>query len=139
MKPDNLGIGVMIGLLSGNAESVEAFNSGVGKKITALSLEDNALRFTFEDGTKIKLFDDGQSCCEHRYMVCDDDLSKFVGATLIGAEVKPGPESKGEYDETHEIEFLDVHTSLGTFQAANHNEHNGYYGGFLIRAAKEAA
>ena len=37
-------------------------------------------------------------------------------------------------DDVHEIQFLDVKTDKGIFQMANNNEHNGYYGGFLIEA-----
>jgi len=133
------GVGVLIGLLGGNDESAKAFGAAIGKKITALELKDDALHFKFEDGTGIRLFDDGQSCCESRYMRTDDDLSAFVGADLRGAETRPGPEAPhGEYDEEHEIEFLVVSTSLGEFTMASHNEHNGYYGGFCIRCAMES-
>ena len=136
----HLGMVVMIGLLGGDAESVEAFRGAVGKTITALTLnesdEDNALHFTFADGSKLKLFDDGQSCCESRYMRTDDDLSAYIGAALISAEVREGPNIEDTYGE-HEVQFLLVTTSKGTFTMSSHNEHNGYYGGFLIRAAIE--
>lgn len=132
---DHLGSGVMIGMLAGNEKSVEAFTGALNKKISALELKDDELRFTFEDGTKIKLFDDGQSCCEHRYMTTDDDLKYFVGATLMGAEVADAPNQPDEYGGEHEVAFLKVTTSKGVFTMESHNEHNGYYGGFLIRAA----
>ena len=132
------GIGVMIGYLASNADSVKAFNGAIGKTITALTLgEDDALHFTFEDGSKIKLFDDGQSCCENRYMRTDDNLADYVGAQLLDAEIKEAPSVKYEYGE-HEVQFLEVRTSKGCFTMASHNKHNGYYGGFLIRAATEA-
>lgn len=132
-----LGFGVMIGLLGGNVDSVEAFQGAIGKKIAGLSLgEDDALHFVFEDSSKIKLYDDGQSCCESRYMHTDDDLSHFVGANLLGAEVRDAPNEPDEYGE-HEVQFLIVNTSIGSFTMASHNEHNGYYGGFLIKAAVE--
>lgn len=132
------GIGVMIGYLAGNAESVEAFKGALGKTISALTLgDDDALHFGFEDGSKIKLFDDGQSCCESRYMRTDDNLSDYIGAQLLDAEIKDGPTQEGECGDEHEIQFLEVRTSKGCFTMASHNEHNGYYGGFLIRAAKE--
>ena len=132
-----LGIGVMIGHLAGNADSVEAFKGALGKTITALTLGyDDALHFTFEDGSKIKLFDDGQSCCESRYMRTDDNLSDYIGAQLLDAEIKEAPGMPDEYGE-HEVQFLEVKTSKGCFTMASHNEHNGYYGGFLVRATKE--
>jgi hypothetical protein len=129
-----LGMGAMIGLLRGNEDSVKAFRAGVGKKITALKLEDNALCFTFDDGYQMKMSDEGQSCCEHRYMTTADDLRQFVGATLLGATIKQAPDVE-DGGEAHEVEFLDVETSLGVFQMANHNEHNGYYGGFDLRVS----
>ena len=136
----NLGLGVMIGMLAGNKDSAEAFNEAMGKKIKALSLGvDDALHFVFEDDTKIMLFDDGQSCCEVRYMRTDDDLAQFIGSELLDAEIADGPEITDDnpYDQTHETQFLNVKTSLGVFTMTSHNEHNGYYAGFLIRAAEE--
>lgn len=133
----NMGIGVMIGHLAGNEDSVDAFTGVIGKTITSLVLgNDDALHFVFDDGSKIKLFDDGQSCCESRYMRTDDDLNDYVSAKLLGAEVKDAPNVEDEYGD-HEVQFLEVQTSKGVFTMASHNEHNGYYGGFLIRCAKE--
>ena len=134
----SLGFNVMLGLLGGNEESVKAFNSGVGKTIVSLSIgDDNALHFAFEDGTKFKVFDDGQSCCEDRYMRTDDDLAYYVGAQLLGVEVSFAPNETDEYGLEHEVQFVKMQTSKGVFTLANHNEHNGYYGGFLLRAEVE--
>lgn len=132
-----LGMGVMLGMLGGNADSVEALTGAVGKTISALRLgDDDALHFEFSDGSKMKLSDEGQSCCEHRYMRTDDNLGDYVGAKLLGAEIKEAPNVESAYDE-HEVQFLEVQTDRGVFTMASHNEHNGYYGGFLIRAAVE--
>ncbi|AEI51359.1 DUF7448 domain-containing protein [Runella slithyformis] len=128
-----LGVGVMIQSLFGNEETVNAVKSALGKTIETVKLEDNELLFKFTDGTGLKMFDDGQSCCEDRYMRTDDDLSDFEGATLLDFELKDAPTMEDEYGD-HEIQFLDVKTSNGVFQMANHNEHNGYYGGFCIVA-----
>lgn len=138
---DNLGMGVMIGMLGGNESSALALRASVGKEIATLALDEeaNALRFTFTDGASLTITDQGQSCCESRYMRTDDDLSYHIGATFVGAAVKDAPPIEAEY-ETHEVQFLDITTSRGTFQMANHNEHNGYYGGFWMQAsATEAA
>ena len=133
-----LGMGVMLNMLGGNDESVDAFTGAIGKTIAQLNLgQDDALHFVFDDGSKIKLFDDGQSCCESRYMRTDDNLEDFVGAKLLGAEIKEAPSEPDECGE-HEVEFLEVQTDRGVFTMASHNEHSGYYGGFSIRAAKEA-
>lgn len=127
------GMGVMIGMLGGNEKTVDAIKGSLGKKIAKVAVEDNRLKFEFADGSKLTLFDDGQSCCEHRYMVCDDDLAKFVGRKLTDFELADGPTME-DCGEPHEVQFLKVYTSRGSFTVSNHNEHNGYYGGFWIVA-----
>jgi hypothetical protein len=124
-KIAKLGVGAMLALLGGNESTVEAWRSAVNKKIKKLALgkDDNAVHFEFDDGTKVKFWDDGQSCCERRYMQTDDDLSYHEGSI----------DGYGD----HEVQFLEFKTSSGTFTMASHNEHNGYYGGFAIKAEKE--
>jgi hypothetical protein len=132
-----LGIGVMLGMLSDNAGSVVAFTDAVGKTIASLTLGgDDALHFVFDDGSKLKLYDDGQNCCESRYMRTDDNLGGFIGAKLLGAEIKEAPSIESEYD-SHEVQFLEIKTDRGVFTMASHNEHNGYYGGFYLVASPE--
>src|SRR5690606_1342499 len=115
------GVGVIIGMLGGNAESVETFRAAVGKRIVRLWLDatanggDGALRFRFEDGTGMMLADGGRSCCESRYAHTDDDLTYHVGAELLSAEVRDGPTQTGEWGDEHETAFLHVTTSKGTF------------------------
>ena len=109
------------------------FDSCVGKEISVLVLKDNTLSFVFTDGVNLDLFDNGQSCCEKRYAETGDDLEYFVGSKLVSAEVNPGPtDDKG--GETRGCAFLVVTTDKGAFTVANYNEHNGYYGGFLVSA-----
>lgn len=142
---DNLGIKVMLNMLFGNEESVKAFMNAKGKKIAKVEMvegiknkwdgEHTELVFTMDDGYKMALWDDGQSCCESRYMTTDDDLNRFIGAELLGAEIRDGDEPpKEDYDncDVHEVQFLIVHTSLGDITCVTHNEHNGYYGGFSV-------
>jgi len=132
-----LGMGVMLGFLGGNEESVKALKSCFGKKITTLTLgSDDALHFTFSDGSKVAAFDDGQSCCESRYMRTDDNLEDFIGATFVAAELKDAPNMEDEYGD-HEVQFLEIMTSNGALTMASHNEHNGYYGGFNIKFRAE--
>lgn len=128
-----LGIGAMIGYLGGNEETVKAIQSSVNKKMKRVFLEDDVLIFHMDDGSILRLFDDGQSCCESRYMKTDDNLDEYSGSVLLGFELKNGPDIETEYD-VHDVQFLDVKTDKGTFQMASHNEHNGYYGGFWIVA-----
>lgn len=126
---------VMINRLCGNSETVTAVESSIGKTIKRVWLNEdkNELQFEFIDGTGLKMLDDGQSCCEDRYMRTDDDLTEYAGAKLLGFELKDAPNLEDE-EGRHEIQFLDVKTDKGTFQMANHNEHNGYYGGFDVIA-----
>ena len=86
----------------------------------------------------MRLADEGQSCCENRYMSTDDDLSDFIGGTLLDAEIKAAPDETDEWGQVHEVQFLEVRTSKGSFTMASHNEHNGYYGGFYLVAISES-
>lgn len=130
------GLSIMIKSLFGNYKE-DAIQQYIGRKIVRIELNDTvdpdgALFLIFDDGEAIKIYDDGRSCCEARYMHTDDDLSQFVGATLTGAGIREGPFTEGEWGDMHEIQFLVVSTSLGDFTLETHNEHNGYYGGFWM-------
>lgn len=90
------------------------------------------IAITLEDGTTKTIYDGGQSCCEHRYWVVDDDLNHYIGADYLGWELADWETEDESYD-VHEIQFLNIKTSVGDINIASHNEHNGYYGGFSIR------
>lgn len=126
-----LGFGVMIGYLSGNEETVKAHLKAQGKIILNISFSEKALNLFFGDGTGIKIWDDGQSCCERRYMTTNDDVKAFIGSKFLNAELRKAPELDDEYG-VHEVQFLLINTDRGTFTIETHNEHNGYYGGFWI-------
>jgi|SRR3990172_5778451 len=106
------------------------------KTISELSLNiiDDSLNFNFTDGSRLKLHDNSLTCCEKRYMVTDDNLNDFIGAILLRIEIRDAPDVINEILEVHEVQFLAVTTSKGIFTISNHNEHNGYYGGFSIEA-----
>ena len=131
------GIGAMLGMLGGNEKTVNAHKSAMGKKIRSIRVDedyngkDGGLEMLFDDGTGIWLYDNGRSCCEHRYLHTDDNVSDFVGATFIEAELREGGEKEEDY-EFHEWEFVIIKTSLGEFTLETHNIHNGYYGGFHL-------
>jgi hypothetical protein len=97
---------------------------------------DGGLVIDFIDSTGIVLFDDGRSCCENRYVHTDDDLAAFTGAVFLGCEIREASNVPDEYGD-HEVQFLLVHTSLGVVTIETHNEHNGYYGGFYLRAREK--
>lgn len=96
------------------------------------------LKLGFDDGTSIRVFDDGQSCCEHRYMTCDDDIQSLVGGSLVRMEGKPGPEVDNGSCDVHDQVFVEIATDKGFITIANHNEHNGYYGGFSLAIKEES-
>lgn len=135
MNVENLGLGAMIHMLSDRSATHEAIRGAIGKKIALVALIENELHLTLDDGSKIKIWDDGQSCCEHRYMSTDDNLAYLAGATLVNVEVREAPTIQGGYGDEHEVQFLALMTDKGDAVFANHNEHNGYYGGFGIEAA----
>lgn len=127
----NLGLGVMIHSLFGSSHGSDEY---VGLQITAarFDAEDNAVFLEFGDFKKIKIYDNGQSCCEARYMVTDDDPSGLVGQKLVGIFVKDAPDITDEGGEVHEVQFLEIQGDSSAVTFANHNEHNGYYGGFAL-------
>ena len=107
--------------------------------LESIELDDlDALRFKV-NGSTYYLYDDGQCCCENRYMTCHDDLTSFTGGTLLGVRVAEGPSSEGEWGDCHEVQFLRLYTSKGVIVCETHNEHNGYYGGFNVRLKKEGS
>ena len=132
------GIGTLIRRLYAK-DAEDDLEGYVGKAISSVSLTgDHELRMLFTDGTGLSFRDEGQSCCEGRFMSTDDDLSEYTGARLLGAAVKDGPDRSNEKDEdgytyeSYQTQFLDIMTTRGTFQMVNHVIHNGYYGGFAL-------
>ena len=130
-----LGLGVMIQHLGGNEESVVAMKASIGETIKHVEItSDDQLSIQLANKTTLTFTDEGQSCCEHRYMSTDDDLKYYFGAELLGAEIREGGSKDSEYGECLDSEFLVVQTSKGDFTIVNYNEHNGYYGGFWVTA-----
>lgn len=123
------GIGAMIYYLNGGSK--HSADQYYGQKIMRAEITEDRLRLGLSpSGKTIDLWDDGQSCCESRYMRTDDDVKSLIGHTLVRMEAKPGPDEEGEYGDCHEQVFVEVATDDGFITIANHNEHNGYYGGF---------
>lgn len=125
------GLGVLIKGLIGDDETRSAVQNSLDKTISGVFITDDNLYINFTDDTALRMWDGGQSCCEHRYMVCDDDLTDYVGAKLINVISKPASFVDEDYD-VHETMFIDFETTNGVFTIVNHNSHNGYYGGFYV-------
>ena len=100
------GIGAMLHYLGGGSENDAA--KYIGKAITGAIIKDDRLNIDFEDGTKISIWDNGQSCCESRYMTTDDDVAVLVGGKLVNIEAKPGADMKeSEYgDDAFLLELI---------------------------------
>lgn len=129
-----IALGVMLREL-GHRSNTEKVRASIGKVIRKLTIADDCLSFRFDDDTSLHPRDMGQSCCESRYMTCEDDLSRFIGGRLLDLTLSDAPTQDGDLDSQHDIQFLHVATSNGTFSVSNHNEHNGYYGGFSLEAS----
>lgn len=127
-----LGMGAMLHALSGGSDNdPERFE---GFTITGAKMQNDKLYLDLK--TTIAIFDNGQSCCEHRYMTTDDDIKSLVGHELRRIESKPGGMVAEDYSE-HETVFVEVGTDVGFVTIVNHNEHNGYYGGFGLTITME--
>lgn len=96
-----------------------------------------ALAFEFTDGTVLNLVDQGQDCCASHYVTVEPgELEHYEGAEFRGFDVSiAGKAEEDEWGEVHEIEFLDVRTSVGILSLSFHNVHNGYYGGISLKVA----
>jgi hypothetical protein len=130
------GLGVMVKALSiGDDETRSAIQGSLDKTITSVYIEDDNLYINFTDNTALRVWDGGQSCCEHRYMTCDDILEEYSGAKLINVKAKPATYSVDEeWGNSYETMFLEFETTNGVFTIVNHNSHNGWYGGFWVEA-----
>jgi hypothetical protein len=114
----------------------------VGLKITAMAIGGDGpehLCIRFDDGSAIFISDEGQSCCERRYITCDDDLSGHEGGQLVSINTDAsgsGPDVGEDDYGCHEVQFVAVQTTKGCFTLCTHNEHNGYYGGFGLKVKR---
>lgn len=96
--------------------------------------EIDSIFITLHDDSVLRLYDDGQSCCEHRYMEVQSDLQWFENAMFLDAKVvSVHSTDEDDYGFT-EVHVLNIFTSVGVIVVVNYNSHNGYYGGFSMRA-----
>lgn len=124
-----IGLGVKIHYLGGGSEHDPA--KFYGRKIKKAFIENDKFVIEFTDKSQISIWDNGQSCCENRYMTCDDEPSSLKGGKLINIEVKKHEDSENDWGEVHEECFVEIATDKkGFITLVNHNQHNGYYGGF---------
>lgn len=81
-------------------------------------------------GCHYRISDEGQSCCETRWMTCDDNLDMFKGSIIKDIELFEDESVEDENGDCDDVKFLRIVTTLGDFRICMHNKHNGYYGGF---------
>ena len=110
--------------------TLNSYWKALGQTIREISCDYQTLTMRFENGHGFTITDNGQSCCENRYMVCDDDTRSYAGARLLGMELADGPRVLDEWLDPQEVQFLRIHTSRGTIVVSNYNE--GRYSGFCI-------
>ena len=129
----NLGTGVMLHhLLGGSENSSDKYYNKIIEKCY-FDKEEDKIHIEFKDGVKIVIWDNGQSCCESRYITCDDNLEDLVNQKLIKIEVKDFKEKEdSEWGGVHEQAFVEIATNKDSVTFCTHNEHNGYYGGFAL-------
>ena len=138
-EKSNLGMGVMINMLAGyDSKTKEAIASCIGQTIRSVIMKEgesgpDTITLVL-DNCNLILWDDGQSCCEHRYMHTDDEINRIKGQELRDIKLEDGPDEEMSYD-VKESQFLHIVTDKDQITIVNYNEHNGYYGGFSLRAA----
>src|SRR6185312_7899172 len=98
-----MGIGAMLHALGGGSkhDPKEFF----GRTVCGAEIIDDRLRLTLDGGEQIEIWDDGQSCCENRWLTCDDDLKSLCGHTLARIDTKSGPNESSEWGD-HEVCFV---------------------------------
>jgi hypothetical protein len=111
----------------------------VGKKIEKVYIDpeynnsDGGLVVELEGNKKIILFDDNRQSCESRFVRSNDDLSWFEGTTFKGIQIKNMKDTRDEFDEIHETQFIHVLTGIGNIIMEVHNIHSGHDGGFDLK------
>lgn len=120
-------------MIQSASETRRVVSKYIGRIIVDAALLDDKLIITFEGESKIVVWDDGQCCCEHRYMRTDDDVRSLVGRVLVCIELKDDCAPvclADDVGDTHEVAFVEVGTNAGFVTLETHNLHNGWYAGF---------
>ena len=108
----------------------ERVNKYVGETVTKAWVKYGKVFLKFGNNG-LCVWDDGQYCCEDRYIITDDDVSDLVGGKLRHIVVREGSMVYHDFG-CHDIDFLEIATEQTHVTFETHNEHNGYYGGFDV-------
>lgn len=106
------------------------YESLYGKEICYGEIDSDRIILEFSDGTRVKIFDDAEYCCETRYITCDDDIKVLFGQKLVNFKIKNYTCKSNSCHNDHEEVFIDIQTDQDCITFTSHNEHNGYYSGF---------
>lgn len=130
----NPGFSVMLNDLSNKpALTIEALKATIDREIKSIRLTpENEIIFELENGT-LTITDNGQSCCESRYITTDSDLPSYIGKKIVDFRLEPYVTGDGDYD-LHDTQVFKINTTEGVIDFVTHVEHNGYYGGFALNA-----
>lgn len=122
-----------------DGNGVEELKASLGKTIYKIKLNNNVVSLTLDDGSQFEFWDNGQNCCEERYLDTFDDIERIEGQKLVGVQVLNAgtpPEHDKQEVECHEISFLEFKTDKDVISFSSHNLHNGYYGGISLTVKK---
>ena len=130
-------------------ESKLLYQDALNREIYNVEFKKDILIIKFSDDTGIILKDNELSCCEKRYLSCDDELSSFCYKTekifqvkypiFYGIEINDvntyaDPSYNEKENDNHSVQFMKINTSEGTFTVCAHSkDHNGYYDKFDIQ------
>lgn len=104
---------------------MQALSRAKGKTIESITFSqtsadryENKMVITFDNGDALAVYDDGQQCCERRYMVANEDMSFYPGAEFYDLDVRDAVISTLSDGDILELQFMIVSTSFGSFTAS---------------------
>lgn len=110
---------------------LECVENYKGLTVQNARMGEDCLIINFTNGSSIQISDEGQTCCEYRYMSTDDNPKDLIGGQFISAEIDRYNNFEDDWGENEQA-FLRVASTKGAITVVTHNRHNGYYGGFCI-------
>lgn len=138
-----LGFGVINKLFGDGNKTALSLQAALGHTISGVVLQgDELILVGLNNGQTLRITDEGQSCCERRYITTDADLPSYIGRKIVDFQLRSttavedaGFDNDDGYEDCHEMQVLVIVTDEGNIDFVTHNEHNGYYGGFSISAS----
>jgi hypothetical protein len=125
-------------VLSVDQETLKTIGSCLGKVIEKVMLaydheSRESIIIIFTDGTALNLFDDGQQCCEKRWLASDDKSEDVAGGVLMDVQMEEGVDDEGSEDIL-QSQFIRIITDKAPYVVTAYNKHNGSYDGITVKA-----